>query len=57
MGPESPIWFIILAIAAILVVAFYMGWSRRSTPAPPPDQAKTTRNDRGLGQRPDARAG
>jgi hypothetical protein len=49
MGPENPIWFIILAIAAILVVAFYIGWSRRSTSAPPPGQAKTSSDDRDPG--------
>jgi hypothetical protein len=57
MGPENPIWFIILAIAAILVVAFYIGWSRRSTPAPPPDQAKTTSDAYDPGRRPDRSTG
>jgi len=51
MGPENPIWFIILAIAAILVVGFYIGWSRRSTSAPPPGQAKTTSDDGDPGRR------
>ena len=52
MGPESPIWFIILAIAAILVVAFYV-WSRRSTTTPPPEKAKTPNDDRNPGTHPD----
>ena len=57
MGPENPIWFTILAIAAILVVAFYIGWSRRSTPAPPPDQTKTASDDRDPVRRPDRSTG